>query len=448
MPNSALTLQNALKHCAVPIAKILNDLSPSEVAKILADWPLWARPDQLPNEVCDTNASWKTWLMLGGRGAGKTRAGSEWIRYNALGLEPVATLPAKRIALIGPTLGEVRSVMVEGVSGLLGVHPKSQMPKFISSQNKLVWPNGSIAQLFSAEEPDSLRGPQFDLAWCDELAKWRYLNETWDMLQFGLRMGENPRVLVTTTPRPVALLKQLLEDKQNLVSRASTYDNKVFLAASFLKEIDRQYAGTRLGRQEINGELITDNPEALFSRDVIEKLRVKKPPVLERIVVAVDPPITSKKASNACGIVCAGLAKDGRAYVLDDATIQKAKPLAWAKKAIALYEVREADVLVVEVNQGGEMVSTILNEVDASVPVKSVHATRGKHLRAEPVAALYEQGRVCHVGAFPALEDEMCSFEQTTKHGRKSPDRVDALVWALTELLLKPRNSKPRISFL
>ncbi len=448
MPASALRLQNALKHYEGTIDEIITALGPDDLAKLLTDWPLWARPDQLPISVCDPKANWKTWLMLGGRGAGKTRAGAEWIRYNALGLDPVADIPAKRIALVGPTLGEARAVMVEGVSGLLGVHPRCQMPKFLSSQNKLIWPNGTIAQLFSAEDPDSLRGPQFDIAWCDELAKWRYLKETWDMLQFGLRMGDHPRVLVTTTPRPVALLKQLLDDKTNLVSRASTYDNKAFLAASFLKQIDAQYAGTRLGRQEINGELIEDNPDALFSRDVIEKLRVHKTPPLERIVVAVDPPTTSKKLSNACGIICAGLGDDGHAYVLDDATVPKAKPLAWAKKAIALYEARQADMLVVEVNQGGEMVTTILNEVDASVPVKSVHASRGKHLRAEPVAALYEQGRVCHVGGFPALEDEMCSFEQTTKHGRKSPDRVDALVWALTDLLLKPNASKPRISIL
>jgi len=436
-----------LKRYEGTIDDILETLKPDEIAKLLADWPLWARPDQLPPSVCDPNATWKTWLMLGGRGAGKTRAGAEWVRYNALGLDPIAGMPAKRIALVGPTLGEARAVMVEGVSGLLGVHPKNQMPKFVSSQNKLIWPNGTIAQLFSAEEPDSLRGPQFDLAWCDELAKWRYLKQTWDMLQFGLRMGDHPRVLITTTPRPVALLKQLLNDKTNLLSRASTYDNKAFLAASFIKEIDRQYAGTRLGRQEINGELISDNPNALFSRDTIERLRVKQTPPLERIVVAVDPPTTSKKQSNACGIICAGLGEDGRAYVLDDVTMQKAKPLAWAKRAIGLYESRQADVLVVEVNQGGEMVTTILNEIDDSVPVKSVHATRGKHLRAEPVAALYEQGRVCHVGAFPDLEDEMCSFEQTTNHGTKSPDRVDALVWALTDLILKHKTSNPRISF-
>jgi len=438
-------LRDELKHSGAKIDDVIDCIGPENFHNLITDWPLWARADQLPS-AGKANADWKTWLVLGGRGAGKTLTGAQWIRYQALGKEPLADKPATRIALIGPTIGEARAVMIEGISGLLAVHADHERPEFLSSLNKLVWPNGTIGQIFSAEDPDSLRGPQFDVAWCDELAKWSNLNETWDMLQFGLRLGDQPRAVVTTTPRPVKLLKQLLKSPATLISRASTYDNKGFLPASFIKEIERQYGGTRLGRQEITGELIDDNPNALFQRQLIETNRVREIPPLERIVVAVDPPITSKNSSNACGIVCAGLGEDGRAYILDDATLASAKPLQWASRAIAIYHARSADRLVVEVNQGGEMVSSVLAQVDDSVAVKSVHATRSKHLRAEPVAALYEQNRVSHVGPFPALEDEMCAFEQRVRKGRASPDRVDALVWALTDLMLAQKATNPRIS--
>ena len=435
-----------LKYSDKNINEVLDCIGSKNFEKLNTDWPLWARKDQLPIQVTAPDSLWKTWVVLGGRGAGKTLTGAQWIRYQALGRKPITEKPATRIALVGPSLGEARAVMVEGISGLLAVHADHERPTYLSSQNKLVWPNGTIGQIFSAEDPDSLRGPQFDVAWCDELAKWHNLRETWDMLQFGLRLGDQPRAVVTTTPRPVKLLKQLLADAATLVTRASTHDNAGFLPVSFIKQIEKQYGGTRLGRQEIAGELIDDNPDVLFQRDLIEKNRVNEAPDLQRIVVAVDPPITSKNSSNACGIICAGLGEDGRAYILDDATLQKAKPMSWAAKAVAIYHARSADRLVVEVNQGGEMVSTILAEVDDSVAVKSVHATRGKYLRAEPVAALYEQHRVCHVGPFPALEDEMCVFEQRAAKGRASPDRVDALVWALNELMLTPKAAKPRIS--
>ncbi len=446
MPNSATTLHAELKRSDVEIDEILDCIGPENFERLITDWPLWARHDQLPGAVVSAIAKWKTWVVLGGRGAGKTLTGAQWIRYQALGRKPIADSPATRIALVGPTLGEARAVMVEGISGLLAVHADHERPQYLSSQNKLIWPNGAVGQIFSAQEPDSLRGPQFDVAWCDELAKWSNLKQTWDMLQFGLRLGDHPRAVVTTTPRPVKLLKQLLADPGTLVTRASTHDNAGFLAPSFIAEVEKQYGGTRLGRQEIAGELIDDNPDALFQRELIEQMRVRKTPPLVRIVVAVDPPVTSKNSSNACGIICVGLGQDGRAYVLDDATVQRAKPTFWARKAIAVYHARAADRLVVEVNQGGEMVSTILAEVDASVAVKPVHASRGKHLRAEPVAALYEQHRVSHVGPFPALEDEMCAFEQRVATGRKSPDRVDALVWALHELLLARKSGNPRVS--
>jgi phage terminase large subunit-like protein len=437
-----------LRCCNAPIDDLLAQIGQENFESLLADWPVWARSDQLPQTEFDPSPDWKTWLVLGGRGAGKTRTGAEWIRYQALGKPPLASQPVARIALVGRTLGEVRDVMVEGVSGLLSVHGDDDRPTFLTSKNRLVWPNGAIAQLFSADEPDSLRGPQFDVAWCDELTKWRHMDATWDMLQFALRLGPVPRAVVTTTPKPVPLLKRLLADKATLLTRASTHDNAGFLSKSFLTEIERQYGGTRLGRQEIAGELIEDNPDALFQRDRIEKARVKTTPPLTRIVVGVDPPVTSKKSANACGIICAGLGQDNRAYVLDDMTLQSARPLKWAAKAVALYHARQADRLVVEVNQGGEMATTIIAEIDPAVPVKPVHAMRGKQLRAEPVAALYEQNRVSHVGTFPALEDEMCTFEQRTSARRTSPDRVDALVWALSELMLSGRPANPRISVL
>ena len=445
-PNNATTLHDALRRSKAGTKALLDCIGAENYQELITDWPLWARSDQLPDDVKNESSSWKTWLVLGGRGAGKTLTGAQWIRYQALGREPVARCPATRIALVGPTLGEVRAVMIEGISGILAVHADHERPTFLSSQNKLIWPNGTIGQIFSAQEPDSLRGPQFDVAWCDELAKWDNGQQTWDMLQFGLRLGDKPRAVVTTTPRPVKLLKNLLADAGTLVTRASTHDNADFLAKSFVAEIEKQYGGTRLGRQEIAGELIDDNPDAIFQRNLIEQNRVRSAPPLVRIVVAVDPPITSKNKSNACGIVCAGLGQDGRAYVLDDATVERAKPTLWARKAIAVYHARAADRLVVEVNQGGEMVSTILAEIDDRVAVKSVHASRGKHLRAEPVAALYEQHRVSHVGAFPALEDEMCVFEQRAAKSGVSPDRVDALVWAIHELMLARKAPKPRVS--
>ena len=435
-----------MRRSARPTDEILSAIGPENFEDVLGDWPTWARRDQLPEEVLEPAALWNTWLVLGGRGAGKTRTGAEWIRHKALAKPPVSSSPARHIALVGPTLGEARAVMIEGVSGLLAIHNSCERPRFYPSRNLLEWPNGSTAAIYSAEEPDSLRGPQFDAAWCDELAKWRHLEHTWQMLQFALRLGRHPQVVVTTTPRPVPLLLQLMEDKNTLVTRATTYDNACFLAASFLTSIEEQYGGTRLGRQEIEGELITDNPDALFSRDLIEKFRVRKVPEMERIVVAVDPPVTSRKKSNACGIVCAGLGEDGRAYVLDDATVEKATPMQWARQAITLYHSRSADRLVAEVNQGGDMVAVIIHELDPAIAFKPVHATRAKRLRAEPVAALYEQGRVSHAGVFRQLEDEMANFEHHAGNRQKSPDRVDALVWALTELMLNRRAAVPRVT--
>jgi phage terminase large subunit-like protein len=342
----------------------------------------------------------------------------------------------------------VREVMIEGVSGILGVHPRGERPVWSPSRKRLEWANGAIAEVFSAEDPESLRGPQFHCAWSDEMAKWRQAEAAFDMLQFGLRLGQHPRQLITTTARPSALLKRLLADPFTAVSRAGTAANAFHLAPTFLRHVMARYAGTRLGRQELNGEIIDDRPDALWSRALLEQCRVDAAPGLQRIVVAVDPPATSTKRADACGIVAAGLAESGIVYVLADDSVSGATPVMWASKAIALWQRLEADALVVEVNQGGDMVRAVINEIDAGVPVTPVRATRGKWLRAEPVAALYEQGRVKHVGAFVALEDEMCDFASSGLSSGKSPDRLDALVWAVASLALGRRGDGPRIRVL
>ena len=363
-------------------------------------------------------------------------------RYSETG--DVIEEPAQRIALIGETLGEVRRVMIEGCSGLLAIHADDERPHFESSKLQLTWPNGAIAQMFSAEDADSLRGPQFDAAWCDEIAKWREAEQVWDMLQFGLRLGQAPQVVVTTTPRPIALLQQLMDDPSSVVTRSVTHANAANLAPSFIAEMTRRYAGTILGRQELMGEIIADQAGALWRRDWIESARAKAAPELARIVVALDPPVTSTASSDACGIVVAGLGPDGRAYVLADRTLQGREPHVWARAAIALYHDYKADRIVAETNQGGDLVVSVLRQFDEAVPVKKVHATRGKWLRAEPVAALYAEGRIAHVGTFDKLEDQMCCFGADGTSGGRSPDRLDALVWAITDLMLSG-GSRPGI---
>lgn len=413
------------------IEALLAGLDPDEIERLAHDFAVFARPDQAPPE-----GDWTTWLVMGGRGAGKTRTGAEWVRGMALGLAPYARAPVGRIALVGETQGDVREVMVEGVSGLLAIHRASERPQWLPSRRRLEWANGAVAQGFSAEDPEALRGPQFAAAWCDELAKWKNAEECWDMLQFGLRLGERPRQVATTTPRPIALMKRLIADPRTVLSRAATRDNATNLAPGFLETIVGRYTGTRLGRQELEGELIEDRPDALWRRDTIEQARASAAPRMGRIVVAVDPPASSGKGADACGLVVAGLGADGHAYVLEDGTMEEVRPARWGRAAIALYHRHAADCLVAEVNQGGEMVTAVLSGIDAGVPVKSVRATRGKWLRAEPVAALYEQARVHHVGTYPKLEDEMCDFGLDGLSSGRSPDRLDALVWALTALML------------
>ena len=422
------------------LPEALAALEARQYAEIGQDWfALWARDDQTP-----PSGDWRSWLILGGRGAGKTRAGAEWVKARATGHGITSGPLAKRIALVAPTIGEARMVMIEGVSGLLAVHDERWRPVFEPTKRQLTWPNGCVAQVFSAEEPDGLRGPQFDLAWCDELAKWKHAENTWNMLQFALRLGERPRAVITTTPRPIPILKRLLADDGTVTSRATTFDNSANLAKPFLDEVLKRYGGTTLGRQELAGELIEDDPDAIFKRDLIEAARVSRAPELRRVIVAVDPPAGFGAKNNACGIVCAGLGVDGRCYVLDDCSVHGLRPAQWAKRIVALYHARQSDRVVAEVNQGGAMVEQVLREVDPALSFRAVHATRGKKARAEPVAALYEQGRVSHVGAFPELEDEMCS---AIGEGKKSPDRLDALVWAVSDLMLR-RRAEPRIRIL
>lgn len=416
----------------------LAELTPDEVRFLGLDWQVWARDDQLPPEAGDSEGQpWRVWLILGGRGAGKTRAGAEWVKAKALGLPPIGREAARRIALVGETMADVRRVMIEGASGILAVHDDATRPHYEVSKGEVIWPNGAIAQVFSAEAADGLRGPQFDAAWCDELAKWREAEAAWDMLQFALRLGPAPQVCVTTTPRPLPLLRTLLDDRATMVTRARTADNAANLAPSFVAEMARRYAGSVLGRQELDGELIDEAAGSLWRRDWIESRRVATVPVeLVRVVVAVDPPVTATAASDACGIVVAGRGEDGRAYVLADGSLQGREPQVWARAAVAAYRTHMADRVVAETNQGGDLVVAILKQVDAAVPVRQVKATRGKWVRAEPVASLYAEGRVSHAGHFEVLEDQMCALTVDGLARGRSPDRLDALVWALTDLMI------------
>ena len=338
-------------------------MKPGEVDLLNEHWGVFAHDYQCPPDLAASGKSWLTWLLIGGRGAGKTRAGAEWVRAQALGLPPFATEKAARIALVGETEHDVREVMIEGISGLLPAHGWKERPAWISSRKRLEWKDGQIAQAFSADDPESLRGPQFSCAWSDEMAKWRYAQDAFDMLQFGLRLGSRPRQLITTTPRPTALLKRLMDDPTSVVTRAATRDNANNLAPTFLQNVMGRYAGTRLGRQELEAEIIEDRPDALWSRALLEQCRVSEAPPLQRIVVAVDPPASSGKRADACGIVAAGITDGGMVYVLADETVSGMTPAAWAMKAIALWHRLEADALVAEVNQGGEMVKAVINDV-------------------------------------------------------------------------------------
>jgi phage terminase large subunit-like protein len=397
----------------------------------------WAMPHQLPPE-----GDWRSWVILGGRGAGKTRAGAEWVRAQVEGARPLDPGRCARMALVGETVDQVREVMIFGESGIMACSPPDRRPEWQATRKRLLWPNGAVAQVFSAHEPESLRGPQFDGAWVDELAKWKRARDTWDMLQFGLRLGEAPQVCVTTTPRNVGVLKELLARDSTVVTSAPTEANAANLAQGFLEEVRARYAGTRLGRQELDGVLVDEAEDALWTPAMIEAGRMAEAPPLDRIVVAIDPPVTGHAGSDACGIVVAGALMRGpvsgwRAFVLEDASVAAASPAQWAEAAIRAMDRWGAERLVAEVNQGGDLVEQVIRQLDPLVPLRKVRASRGKVVRAEPVAALYEQGRVHHLRGLGALEDQMCAMTARGFEGRGSPDRVDALVWALTDLIIE-----------
>ena len=428
----------------------LEGIAETSLQGLLYLFEFWALPHQLPPD-----GDWSTWVILGGRGAGKTRAGAEWVRSMVEGPRPRDRGRASRLALVGETHEQVREVMIFGDSGIMTCSPPDRRPEWIAGRRMLVWPNGATAMAVSAHDPEVLRGPQFDGAWVDELAKWKKGQEAWDMLQFCLRLGERPRACVTTTPRNVQVLRDLLDRKSTVVTHAPTSANRANLAASFLEEVEARFGGTHLGRQELDGVLMAEIEGALWPSATLARAQVSEAPALDRIVVAVDPPVTGKASSDDCGIVVVGAVTQGppqdwRAYVLEDATVSAASPQEWASAAVDALMRHGGDRLVAEVNQGGALVESVVRQIDPLVPYKAVRATRGKVARAEPVAQLYEQGRVFHLRGLVDLEEQMGLMTTRGFQGAKSPDRVDALVWALTELLVEPASHwrRPQVRLL
>jgi predicted phage terminase large subunit-like protein len=392
----------------------------ADLDALRTDWRYVGRPNQQPPA-----GAWRTWLLLAGRGFGKTRTGAEWVRAQV-------QAGRSRIALVAPTAADARDVVVEGESGLLAVCRRAgQEPTYEPSKRRITWPSGAMATTYSADEPDRLRGPQHDAAWCDELAAWRY-PEAWDMLRFGLRLGDDPRTIVTTTPRPTALMRDLIGAPDTVTTRGSTYDNASNLSASFIAAIRARYEGTRLGRQELHAELLDDVPGALWTRALLDDaLARSSTPTLVRVIVAIDPAVTSSNDSDETGIIVAGVDDAGIGHVLEDLS-GRLSPDAWARRAVDAYRRHRADRVVAEVNNGGDLVETVLRTLNQDVSYRAVRASRGKHARAEPVAALYEQGRVRHAAGLDRLEDQMATWVP----GHDSPDRLDALVWALTDLMI------------
>ena len=404
------------------LARLLSSMTNAQALACLYDWPIWAREKQLPPRW-----NWTIWLILSGRGFGKTRTGAEWVREQV-------KKGARRVAIVGATAADARDVMIEGDSGILSVCPPDEKLEYEPSKRRVTWENGAIASVYTADEPDRLRGPQHDIAWLDELAAWRYMRESWDNIMMGLRTGQSQAV-ATTTPRPLDLLRELIKRDDVAVVRGSTYENMENLSPAFKKQVLEQYEGTRIGRQEISGEILDDVPGALWKRSDVEDARVRELPDMRRIIVSVDPAVSNTESSDHTGIIICGLGTDGRGYVLADESL-RASPARWAQTVGKVYDDWKADKIIAEKNQGGDMVDYTIKSYDANLPVKLVNATRGKRTRAEPIASLYEQGRVKHHGAFTKLEDELCTWDGTGS----SPDRLDAMVWGITELMLVNHN--------
>ena len=404
--------------------KLLKSLSKAGRQEIEWGWNYHARPNQrIPP------GDWTYWMVLAGRGFGKTRVGAETVRkWVGQGCD--------LIHLVGPTAGDTRDVMVQGESGLLRCFPPHQKPHYEPSKRLVTFHNGAIARLFSADEPERLRGPQCKSFWADEVCSWRFGQEAWDNLQFGFRLGNDPRGVITTTPKPLKLLKEILADPATVITRGSTYDNRANLAPKFFKSIVRKYEGTRLGRQELLAEILDDVPGALWTRDTLERNRIAlkdmRWEMLTRIVVGVDPAVSTTDESDETGIIVAAIARSGHVIILDDWTLRDT-PLAWATAVHNAYIHWRADRVVAEVNNGGNLVESNLRVVASNISYRAVRASDNKYTRAQPVAALYEQGRIHHMGCFPLLEDQLCEY--VPRVSKKSPDRMDALVWAVTELL-------------
>lgn len=429
------------------VAALVARLDDQEKLALLHDWKAQARAEQLPPP-----GDWRIWLVLAGRGFGKTRAGAEWVRAVA------EADGSARIALVGASAAEARAVMVEGESGLLAICPPWQRPEWRPSLRSLLWPGGASATLYGAAEPERLRGPQFTHGWADELAKWPHMRGAWDNLSLAMRLGDAPRLMVTTTPRPAPLIRELIAAggarEGVVVTRGRTRDNRAHLAPGFLAAMLRAHGGTRLGRQELDGELIDEPEGALWTRALIERCRVRRGQMAEaeralvRIVVGVDPPASAR--GDACGIIVAGLGADGHVYVIDDRSVARAPPERWARAVAAAAHSHGADLVIAEANNGGAMVESVLRAADIALPVRLVHASRGKAARAEPVAALYAAGRAFHLDALPDLEDEMCGLLAGGGYegpGR-SPDRADALVWAVHALTGRRGGGQANIRFL
>lgn len=427
MTNSPIDYCAGLSEAEIRAA--VQDLTLEAAAALLWDWTgMWARSEQL-----EPPGDWDTWLIQTGRGWGKTRTGAEYVRRRAeSGL-------AGDIGFVGATAADVRDVMIEGPSGILQISPPDTRPFYEPSKRRVTWRNGVVGHTYSADEPNRLRGPQHCLVWADELAAWRFLGPAWDNLVLGLRVGSKPRLIVTTTPRPLGLLRELMQSPRTHLTRGATYDNADNLAPTFLQQVREKYEGTRVGRQELYGEYLDDVPGALWTRAMLDNARSWRHPAFVRVVVAVDPAVTSGEDSDDTGIVVGGLGIDGHAYVLQDATCH-VSPLEWAKRVVRCYDHHQANLVVGEVNNGGDLVEANVHTVRQAIPFRAVHATRGKMLRAEPVSSLYEQGRVHHVvdadhpHALSDLEDQLCNWSPLSM--AKSPDRLDALVWLITELLV------------